>query len=67
MHLELCVSGRFEWQSSHKGICTAAEKLKEEESRRRAVEDQSKCMDDMLAALKREANALRLAAEEHAK
>lgn len=56
-----------EWQRSHKRVCTAAEKLKEEESRRRAVEDQTERMDGVLAALKQEATALRLAAEEHAK
>ena len=44
-----------------------AERLKEEEGRRKAGEDQALRMDGVLTALRQEATALRLAAEEHAK
>lgn len=48
-------------------MCGMAERLKEEEGRRKAGEDQALRMDGVLAALRQEATALRLAAEEHAK
>lgn len=47
--------------------CQCAEKWKEEEDRRREGEQQALRMDTALTALRQEATALRLAAEEHAK
>ncbi|EIE27146.1 hypothetical protein COCSUDRAFT_55170 [Coccomyxa subellipsoidea C-169] len=43
------------------------ERLKEEEGRRKAGEEQALRMDGVLTALRQEATALRLAADEHAK
>lgn len=47
--------------------CQCAERLNEEEDRRRQGEQQALQMDTALKALRQEANALRLAAEEHAR
>lgn len=48
-------------------MCHCAERLKVEEGRRKEGEQQALRMDTALTALRQEATALRLAAEEHAK
>ncbi|BDA50890.1 hypothetical protein COCOBI_17-1090 [Coccomyxa sp. Obi] len=61
-------AGAAEAASKHeKEISCLKERLKEEEDRRREGEQQALRMDMALTALRQEATALRLAAEEHAK